>query len=375
MSVVNKRDYYEVLGVSRDVDDQALKGAYRKLALKYHPDRNPEDSDAEERFKEAAEAYGVLSDPQKRAAYDRFGHQGVQNGGAQGFDPSNFADFGDILGDLFGFGDLFGGGGGRRRSRVQRGEDLRFDLQIVLEDAIRGMSADIQVPRMDACTRCQGTGAEREDGMVTCSVCRGRGEVLYQQGFLSVRRTCGQCNGRGQIVRRPCTQCRGEGRIRSDRKLKVNIPAGVENGTRLRLQNEGQPGPNGGPAGDLYVVVAVKEHPVFERNGDDLHCVVPVNVAQAALGAEITLSTFDGPQTVKIPEGTASGHQVRLRGLGVPHLQSHGRGDLYVHVEVKIPARLTREQRRLFEQLRETLPAENEPKEKGILDKVKDYFM
>jgi molecular chaperone DnaJ len=375
MSVVNKRDYYEVLGVSRDVDDQALKGAYRKLALKYHPDRNPEDSDAEERFKEAAEAYGVLSDPQKRAAYDRFGHQGVQNGGAQGFDPSNFADFGDILGDLFGFGDLFGGGGGRRRSRVQRGEDLRFDLQIVLEDAIRGMSADIQVPRMDACTRCQGTGAEREDGMVTCSVCRGRGEVLYQQGFLSVRRTCGQCNGRGQIVRRPCTQCRGEGRIRSDRKLKVNIPAGVENGTRLRLQNEGQPGPNGGPAGDLYVVVAVKEHPVFERNGDDLHCVVPVNVAQAALGAEITLSTFDGPQTVKIPEGTASGHQVRLRGLGVPHLQSHGRGDLYVHVEVKIPARLTREQRRLFEQLQETLPAENEPKEKGILDKVKDYFM
>lgn len=375
MNVANKRDYYEVLGVARDVNEQALKGAYRKLALKYHPDRNPEDGEAEERFKEAAEAYGVLSDPQKRAAYDRFGHQGVQNGGAQGFDPSAFTDFSDILGDLFGFGDLFGSGGGRRRTRVQRGEDLRFDLEIGLEEAIRGMSADIQVPRMDPCSRCQGTGAEREDGIVTCSVCRGRGEVLYQQGFLSVRRTCAQCNGRGQLIRRPCTLCRGEGRVRSDRKLKVNIPAGVDNGTRLRLQNEGQPGPNGGPPGDLYVVVAVKEHPVFERNEDDLHCVIPINMAQAALGTEVSLQSFDGPQTVKIPEGTAPGHRIRLRGLGVPHLQSHGRGDIYVHIEVKVPTRLSREQRKLFEQLLETLPAENEPKEKGILDKVKDYFM
>lgn len=374
MSVANKRDYYEVLGVSRNADEQSLKGAYRKLALKYHPDRNPEDTDAEERFKEAAEAYGVLSDPQKRATYDQFGHQGMAGGASQGFDPSAFTDFSDILGDLFGFGDLFGGG--RRRNRVQRGEDLRFDLEIGLEEAIRGMSADIQVPRMEACGRCHGTGAEKEDGVVTCSVCRGRGEVLYQQGFLSVRRTCGQCNGRGQLIRRPCTQCRGQGRVRSDRKLKVNIPAGVGNGTRLRLQNEGQPAPNGnGAAGDLYVVVAVKEHPVFERNEDDLHVVIPINIAQAALGAEVLLHTFDGPQTIKIPEGTASGSQLRMRGLGVPHLQSHGRGDLFVHVEVKIPSRLSREQRKLFEQLQETLPAENEPKTKGILDKVKDYFM
>lgn len=373
MSVANKRDYYEVLGVVREVDEVSLKTAYRKLALKYHPDRNPENQEAEELFKEAAEAYGVLSDPQKRAAYDRFGHQGVQGAGASGFDPSAFGDFSDVLGDLFGFGDLFGTG--RKRSRVQRGEDLRFDLEIKLEDAIRGMTADIQVPRMDACGRCKGTGAEREDGIVTCSVCRGRGEVLYQQGFLTVRRTCGQCNGRGQLIRRPCTQCRGEGRVRSDRKLKVTIPAGVDSNTRLRLQSEGQPGPNGGPAGDLYVVVSIQEHPVFERHESDLHCVIPINVAQAALGTELTLDTFDGQQTVKVPEGASPGQRIRLRGLGVPHLQSHGRGDIYVHIEVKVPSRLSKEQRKLFEQLQATLPADNEPKTKSILDKVKDYFM
>jgi molecular chaperone DnaJ len=375
MNVANKRDFYEVLGVSREIDEPGLKGAYRKLALKYHPDRNQDDADAEEKFKEAAEAYSVLSDPQKRATYDRFGHQGLQGAANGGGFESPYTDLGDILGDLFGLGDMFGGGGGRKRSRVQRGEDLRFDLEITLEDAIRGMNAEIQVPRLDNCTRCNGTGAEKEDGIVTCSVCRGKGEVLYQQGFLSVRRTCAQCGGRGQLIRRPCTKCKGEGRTRSDRKLKVNIPAGVSEGNRLRLQNEGQPGPNGGPPGDLYVVVSVKEHPVFERHDDDLHCVVPVNIAQAALGADIELETLDGAQKVKIPEGVAPGHQVRLRGLGVPHLQQHGRGDLIVHVEVKVPTRLTREQRKLFEQLGETLPTENQPKEKGIIDKVKDYFM
>ena len=206
-------------------------------------------------------------------------------------------------------------------------------------------------------------------------MCRGRGEVLYQQGFLSIRRTCGQCGGKGQLIRRPCTQCQGEGRIRTDRKLKVTIPAGIDHGRHLRLQNEGQHGPNGGPPGDLYVVVSVKEHPIFERHEDDLHCIIPINVAQAALGTEIDLLTFDGPQAIKIPEGVAPGHRVRMHGLGVPHLQRHGRGDLYVHVEVKIPTRLTREQRRLFEELRETLPSENKPTEKGLLDKVKDYFM
>jgi len=367
-----RRDYYEVLGVSRETDDQGLKTAYRKLALKYHPDRNPGDQDAEEKFKECAEAYSVLSDPQKRAAYDRYGFQGVQ-GASGGFDPNAFADFSDILGDFFGFGDLFGGG--RRRSRVQRGEDLRYDLEISFEDMMHGLTADIQVPRTEACKTCGGSGADKNDGLTTCPMCRGRGEVIYQQSFLQIRRTCGQCNGRGQIIRRPCTQCRGEGHVRSERKLKVNIPAGVDTGTRLRLQGEGQPGANGGPPGDLYVVVRVADNPIFERQADDLHCTIPINVAQAALGTEIDLLTLDGLHTVKVPEGTQSGARIKLRNLGVPRLQGSGRGDLFVHVNVNIPTKLSREQRKLFEQLRETLPAENEPHEKGLLEKVKDYFM
>ena len=371
-----KRDYYEVLGVPREVDDPGLKGAYRKLALKYHPDRNPDDQDAEEKFKEAAEAYSVLSDPQKRAAYDRYGHQGVPGAAGGGFDPNTFTDFGDILGDLFGFGgDVFGGGGGRRRNRSQRGEDLRFDLEIEFQDVMRGLTADVQVPRMDACSRCTGTGAEKVDGLVSCPMCHGRGEVLYQQSFLQIRRTCGQCNGRGQIIRRPCIQCKGEGHIRSERKLKVNIPAGVSTGTRLRLAGEGQTGSQNGGPGDLYVFIKVREHPIFERHEDDMHCTVPVNVAQAALGTEVELLTFDGLQTVKVPEGTQSGTRIRLRGLGIPHLQGNGRGDLFVHIAVRVPTKLTREQKKMFEQLKDTLPVENEPHEKSILDKVKDYFM
>lgn len=373
---VAKRDYYEVLGVDRDADDGTVKSAYRKLALKYHPDRNPGNHEAEEKFKEAAEAYSVLSDSQKRAAYDRFGHQGVSGAGAQGFDPSVFQDFSDILGDFFGFGDIFGGaGGGRRRNRAQRGEDIRYDLEIDFENAMRGLTADIQVPRLEQCGRCSGKGAEPEDGLVTCPMCHGRGEVLYQQSFLSVRRTCNQCGGRGQIIRRPCKDCRGDGYIRTERKLKITIPPGVDNGTRLRLQGEGQHGVNGGPPGDLYVVLRVREHPVFMREEDDLHCKVPVNVAQAALGTDIDVLTFDGLQTVKVPEGTQSGTRLRMKGLGVPHLNGHGRGDLYVHIEVKIPSKLSREQRKLFEQLQEMLPVENEPETKGLFEKVKDYFM
>ncbi len=371
-----KRDFYEVLGVGRDADDSTLKSAYRKLALKFHPDRNPGDKEAEESFKEAAEAYSVLSDPQKRAAYDRYGHQGLQGaaGGPAGFDPSAFADFSDIIGDLFGFGDMFGGGGRRSGNRAQRGDDVRFDLEISLEEVMQGKHAELLVPRLDPCGRCKSTGAE-PGGMSSCPTCHGRGEMLYQQGFLSIRRTCSQCGGRGQIVRRACTECKGEGYKRSDRKLKVNIPSGVDTGTRLRLTQEGQPGVNGGPNGDLYVVIKVKDHPVFERHEDQLHCTVPVNIAQAALGTEVDLLTFDGLQTVKIPEGVQNGGQIRLKGLGIPRLNSNGRGDLYVHVEVRVPEKLTKEQRKLLEQLRDVLPVENEPKEKGLFEKVKDYFM
>ncbi|MEQ1948967.1 MAG: molecular chaperone DnaJ [Bryobacteraceae bacterium] len=374
---VTKRDYYEVLGVSRDADDQALKGSYRKLAMQYHPDRNPGDHAAEEKFKEAAEAYSVLSDVQKRAAYDRFGHAGISSAAGNGFDgAAGFPDLSDILSDVFGFGDVFGGArGGQRRNRAQRGDDVRYDLEIGFEDAMRGLSIDIQVPRHEECGRCQGKGAEPEDGMVTCSTCRGRGEVIYQQAFLSVRRTCAQCGGRGQIIRRPCKECRGEGYLRRERKLKVNIPAGVDDGTQLRLSNEGQPGGNGGPPGDLYVVLKVKAHPIFERHQENLHCTIPITIAQAALGATIDIMTLDGLESVKVPEGSQPGTSMKLRGLGVPRLQGSGRGDLYVHLDVRIPAKLSREQRKLFEQLAELLPPENEPSEKGLLDKMKDYFL
>ncbi len=372
---VAKRDYYEILSVTRDCDDGTLKAAYRKLALQYHPDRNPNNQEAEEKFKEAAEAYAVLSDPQKRAAYDRYGHQAVNGGGSgPGFDESTFADFGDILGDLFGLGDIFGGrrGGGGRR--VQRGEDIRYDLEISFEDSMRGLAADLQIPRMEACSRCQGTGGEPNGGMVTCSVCNGRGEVLYQQSFLAIRKTCPTCSGRGKVIRQVCTQCRGEGFHRVEKKLKVNIPAGVDNGTRLRLSSEGNPGPAGSQPGDLYVVIKVAEHPVFERRDSELHCTLPINVAQAVLGAEVEIDTFDGPQTIKIPEGTQAGAQFRLRNLGVPQLNSRARGDLFVHLDVQIPKKLTREQRRLFEQLQGVLPIENSPHEKSVFEKVRDFF-
>jgi len=370
---VAKRDYYEVLSVSRDCDEPTLKSAYRRLALQHHPDRNPDNREAEERFKEAAEAYAILSDPQKRAAYDRYGHQGVNGSGAAGFDETTFADFGDILGDLFGLGDIFGTGRGRR-TRVQRGEDIRYDLEISFEDSMRGLSADLQIPRREACTKCRGTGAEPGVGLITCTVCGGRGEVIYQQSFLSIRKTCPTCGGRGKVIRQACSQCKGESFTRVEKKLKVNIPAGVDNGTRLRLAGEGNPGPPGSQPGDLYVVIKVTEHPIFERRETDLHCTLPINLAQAVLGAEIEIDTIDGSQKLRIPEGTQAGAQFRLRNLGVPHLNSRARGDLYVHVDVQVPKKLNREQRKVFEELRELLPAENSPHPKSVFEKVRDFF-
>jgi len=373
---VSKKDYYDVLGVGKQASDPELKAAYRDLAKRFHPDRNPDAPDAEEKFKECSEAYSVLSDPQKRAAYDRYGHQGVASAAGGGFDPNGMPDLSDILNEMFGFGDVFNSGSRQqRRSRPQRGEDLRYDLDISFEDSMRGLAVDIQVPRMEECGRCKGKGAEPEDGVTTCPTCRGRGEVIYQQAFLSVRRTCSMCSGRGQIIRRPCKECKGQAYLRHERKLKVNIPAGVDNGTQLRLTQEGQPGGNGGPPGDLFVVLKVAEHPVFERHESDLHCTVPVNVAQAALGCSVDVLTFDGLQSVKVPEGAQEGTRLKLKGLGVPHVNSGGRGDLYIHVAVKVPQKLTRDQRRLLEELRNMLPAENEPEEKSILSKVKDYFM
>jgi molecular chaperone DnaJ len=374
---VSKRDYYEVLGVGREAGDQEIKSAYRKLALQHHPDRNPDDPDAEDRFKEASEAYSVLSDAQKRAAYDRYGHDGVQGAaGGGGFDPGAFTDFNDILGNFFGFGDAFGsGGGGQRRSRAQRGEDVRYDLEIAFEEALFGMSADIQVPRMEACERCQGSGAEPGSGPTTCPTCHGRGEVIYQQGFLSIRRTCSTCAGNGRIIRNACGACRGQGYRPGQRKLKINIPAGVDDGTRLRLSGEGQPGTQGGPPGDLYVFLKVREHAFFVRRESDLHCTIPLNVAQAALGCEVDVPTFEGLHRLKIPEGTQGGAVFKLRHKGVAVLNGSGRGDLIVHIDVKVPTRLNREQRQLLELLRNSLPVNNAPSEKGLFEKVKDYFV
>ena len=372
-----KRDYYEVLAVSRGVGEQELKSAYRKLALQYHPDRNPGNAEAEEKFTEAAEAYGVLSDAQKRAAYDAYGHAGLSGaGGGGGFDPSSM-DLGDLLSQVFGFGDMFGGAGGQRggRPRATKGDDLRYDLTLTFEEAAFGKAVELQVPKLEACARCRGRGAEPDSSMMQCPACKGRGEQLFSQGFLSVRRTCSHCGGAGEIVKQVCRECRGEGYKHINKRLKVTVPAGIANGNRLRVAGEGQPGTNGGPSGDLYIFFTVKEHQIFERHENDLHCHIPISVAQAALGAKIQAPTLEGPHEITIPEGTQNGTELRIRGKGVPEVQGRGRGDLIVHIDVRIPTKLTREQRRIFEELEGTLPVNNEPHEKGLLDKVKDYFM
>ena len=374
---VTKLDYYEVLGVERTASDQELKAAYRKLAMQYHPDRNPGNAEAEEKFKECSEAYQVLSDPQKRAAYDRFGHAGVNGGGPGGFDGSPFAgfeDLGDIFGDLFGF-NMGGRGQGRGPSRVQKGRDLHYDLTLEFEEAVFGKETQVTIQRRETCVDCNGTGAAGGRGPTTCQQCQGRGQVRYQQGFFSIARTCPACNGAGTVITDPCQTCRGDGRVAKERNVSVKVPAGVEDGTRIRYQGEGDVGRNGGPAGDLYVELSVRPHKFFERSGNDLHCTVPVSFPQAALGDDLTLPTLDGEVRLKVPEGTQSGKEFRIRGKGVPHLNEHGRGDLIVQIVVQTPTRLTKVQKELVRQLSETLTVENTPTARnGLFDKVKEIF-
>lgn len=371
-----KADYYEVLGVSREVSEQELKTAYRKLAMQYHPDRNPNNPHAEEKFKACSEAYQVLSDPEKRAAYDRYGHAAF-GGGAPGGNPFAGAGFQGDLGDIFGdlFGEMFNmGGGGRRASRVQRGRDLRYDLELEFEEAVFGVEKEITVRRLEACEQCGGSGGANGKAPTTCTQCAGRGQVRYQQGFFSVAKTCSGCNGTGTIVSDPCTGCRGEGLQPKKHTLKVKVPAGVEQDTRIRYQGEGEAGRFGGPSGDLYVILGVKPHRFFERDGDDLHCVMPLSFPQAALGTELEIETLEGATTIKIPEGTQHGRAFRIRGKGVPHLNEHGKGDLIVEVRVTTPTKLSKQQKELIRQLGETMEVENTPTSRGLLDKMKEMF-
>lgn len=382
---MSKRDYYDVLGVGRTATDQEIKSAYRSLAMKHHPDRNPGDKAAEERFKEAAEAYAVLADADKRHMYDRFGHAGLGSAAtAGGFDPTVFTGFEDILGglgDIFGFGDLFGAGGGGRRRGAGRGADLRYDLEISFEESARVTETTIQIPRQETCKTCHGSGAAAGSQPKTCSTCHGRGQLRYQQGFLTVARTCGQCGGTGSIITNPCAACRGAGRVQKDRKLTVKIPAGIATGQRLRLTGEGESGAGGGPPGDLYVVIHVQDHQFFHREGNDLFCEIPVSFPMIAMGGEIRIPTLDGEEPLKVPEGTQSGNTFRLRGKGMPDVSGRGRGDLLVSIRVQTPKKLTREQKKLLEQLAGTLPEDkfeptsrDDQEDRGLFDRVKDIF-
>ncbi|HET9478088.1 MAG TPA: molecular chaperone DnaJ [Pyrinomonadaceae bacterium] len=371
---MSKRDYYEVLKVSRTATDQEIKSAYRRLAVMYHPDKNPNDASAEEKFKEAAEAYSVLSDPEQRRRYDRFGHAGVSSSaGAGNWGAPGFGGIEDILGDLFGFGDVFGGArGGARRTTAQRGADLRYDLEITLEEAAKGMTAQLRIPRLETCDTCKGSGAKAGTQPESCSSCGGTGQVRYQQGFFSVARPCHVCRGAGRVVKNPCETCHGAGRVEREKQMEVKIPAGVETGSRLRVSGEGESGTQGGAPGDLYVVIHVAAHDQFERQGSNLYEAVPITFAQAALGADVMVKTLDGEEKLKVPMGTQTGTVFRLRGKGMPALGGRGRGDLFVSVTVMTPTSLTREQRRLLEQLAEV---ENKDLEdKGLVDKVRDIF-
>ena len=375
MARVGKRDYYEILGVPRNATEAEIKKAYRRLALKYHPDKNAGNKEAEERFKEINEAYAVLTDPQKREAYDRFGHAGVEEGGMGGFGGfGGFGagfDMGEVFEDIF--TEFFGGTSARRRRRPQRGADLQYHMEIRFEEAVFGMETQIRVPRTVTCSACRGSGARPGTRPASCPTCGGTGEIRYQQGFFSIRRTCSHCGGEGRIIQSPCPECRGTGQVQRERTLSVKIPPGVETGSRLRLVGEGEPGVHGGPPGDLYIVITVKPHERFTREGDDLRCVHTISFPQAALGADITIPTLNGSAQLHIPPGTQSGQVFRIRGKGVPHIRGRGTGDLLVEIRVQTPTHLTPRQRELLEALALEM-GEAVPEEKGFLSKVKNFF-
>lgn len=368
-----KRDYYEVLGVHKGATEDEMKKAFRKLAMKYHPDRNPGRHDVEEKFKEAKEAYDVLSDPQKRAAYDQYGHAGVDasmaGAGAAG---AGFRDFTDAFSDIF--GDIFGAGRGGR-SQVYRGADLRYNLEITLEEAARGSETKIRVPVMAQCDHCHGTGAKPGTEPVTCPTCGGHGQVRMQQGFFSIQQTCPRCHGSGRIIAEPCPHCHGEGRVKRHKTLSVRIPAGVDQGDRIRLTGEGEAGVNGGPPGDLYVMVHLKPHAVFTRDHDDLHCEMPISFATAALGGEIHIPTLDGHAVIKIPEETQTGKAFRLRGKGIKGVRSDRPGDLLCHVVVETPVNLTERQKELLREFETCCQAgKHHPQAMSFMDKLKAFF-
>ncbi|MDE0884219.1 MAG: molecular chaperone DnaJ [Myxococcota bacterium] len=379
---MSKRDYYEVLGVDRGASAGDLKSAYRRLAMEFHPDRNPDDPVAEDRFKELSEAYSVLSDEEKRARYDRFGHEGLGgSGGAQDF--GDFGGFGDIFNDLF--GDIFGGGAGGaggRRGRGQRGADLRYNLEVDLNEVLHGLVSTIDIPKMRTCEPCEGSGASPGSSATTCDRCRGVGQVAFQQGFFRVNRPCDACAGAGQIIRDPCRECRGGGRVESQQTLQVKVPPGVDDGARLRLVGEGEAGVAGGPSGDLYVVIHIEPHPLFERDGTDLYTEVPVPFVQAALGSHIEVPTLDGPMEIEMIEGTQSGKVLPLKGMGLPPLQprmdparlERMRGDIFVRIFVEVPTRLTDRQRALLEDFANESGTEVSPVHRGFVDKLRDFF-
>lgn len=375
--MANKRDFYEILGIAKNATDDEIKKAYRKMAMKYHPDRNPDSKDAEANFKEAKEAYEMLSDPQKKAAYDQYGHAGVDpNMG--GFGGAGAQGFGDAFGDIF--GDIFGnarGGGGRSGPQVYRGSDLRYSMEISLEDAAKGHETQIRVPGWNNCEVCTGSGAEPGTKVETCSTCGGQGQVRVSQGFFSMQQTCPKCRGQGQFIPKPCKKCSGEGKIKQQKTLEVKIPAGIEDGMRIRLSGHGEPGVNQGPPGDLYVEVHIKPHSVFERDGDDLHFQMPISFATACLGGTVEVPTLAGKASFDVAEGTQTGRTFRLRGKGIKGIRSTIPGDLYVHVQVETPIKLNDQQRQLIRDFDASLKSDSfkhNPQEKGWFDRVKQFF-